>query len=224
MSDFARLFLLLALAGGALTAAGAVAVWYMEENRRMRRALHRVLGAAPDSMIVAHGRGQAAGFDLAHDKAAVSWDGGAWCLVYRLGELQGAELLVDGQVAARAFRGEPRRALDQVSREAQHVALRLIFDDAKDPDFILDLWLADDGRPETSPAKATQEANRWIARVEALLRRPVIPRPGYEPPPQQPPAPAAAPAPPPQDDPPWDDDDEDLEDLDPDDDPPKLTA
>jgi len=66
----------------------------------------------------------------------------------------------------------------------------LIFDDVANPDFDLDLWLAEDQdrKGALTAQEATQEANRWIARVEALLRRP----PGRrEAPP--PPAPVAAP-------------------------------
>ena len=45
MSEFARLILLVALAGAALTALGGAAIWYMDEERRLRRALTHVLPA-----------------------------------------------------------------------------------------------------------------------------------------------------------------------------------
>jgi hypothetical protein len=59
------------------------------------------------------------------------------------------------------------------------VALRLIFDDARYPDFEIALWMPGDEakRNAPSPAEAIQEANRWIARVEAILRRASPPRP-----------------------------------------------
>ncbi len=58
------------------------------------------------------------------------------------------------------------------------MTLRLIVDDPHHPDFDLDLWLAGDEtrRRSTSPGEAMQEANRWLARAEAILRRPVAPR------------------------------------------------
>ena len=58
------------------------------------------------------------------------------------------------------------------------MTLRLIFDDPHHPDFDLDLWLAGDEarRRATSPGDAMQEANRWLARAEAILRRPIAPR------------------------------------------------
>ena len=69
------------------------------------------------------------------------------------------------------------------SASAARVTLRLIFDDPHHPDFDLDLWLAGDEarRRASSPAEAMQEANRWLARAEAILRRPVSPRAGATP-------------------------------------------
>jgi hypothetical protein len=93
------------------------------------------------------------------------------------------------------------------------VRLRLIFDEPRNPDFILDLWLPEDETRKGSmnAAEAIQEANRWIARVESLLRRPVSARPApalaAPPPAPRPARPAptvrADPAPEP---PPWEDD------------------
>jgi hypothetical protein len=123
---------------------------------------------------------------------AVAWDVGAWCLVYRIDELTGAELIVDGEVAARVHRGEERRALDLLMGGEKQVRLRLVFNDPAHPDFDLDLWLKEDEgkRKAMTSAEAAEEGNRWIARTEALLRRP-IPR-GIAPlvaapPPQAPP-------------------------------------
>lgn len=183
MNEWPRLFLLLALAGVAVTALGSAAIWLMDEERRIRRALKRVLKGAPEAVIVARGRGRGAGFNFSTGLMAVAWDAGGWLLIYRLDELMGAEVIVDGQVLARAYRGEPRRALDQTLEHAARVTLRLIFDDPHHPDFDLDLWLAGDEarRRATSPAEAMQEANRWLARSEAILRRPVAPRAGATP-------------------------------------------
>lgn len=178
MNEWPRLLLMLALAGVAVTLLGSLAAWLMNEERRIRRNLQRVLKGPPEAMILARGRGRAAGFNFSTGLAAVAWDAGGWMLVYRLDELMGAELIVDGQVLARAYRGEPRRALDQTVEHAARVTLRLIFDDPHHPDFDLDLWLAGDEarRNATSPADAMQEANRWLARAEVVLRRPQAPR------------------------------------------------
>lgn len=193
MSEWPRLFLLLALAGVVVTLLGSAAAWLMDEERRIRRALKRVLKGPAEAVIIARGRGRGAGFNTSTGLMAVAWDAGAWLLIYRLDELMGAEVIVDGQVVARAYRGEPRRALDQTLEHAARVTLRLIFDDPHHPDFDLDLWLAGDEtrRRANSPGDAMQEANRWLARAEAILRRPIAPRVAASTP---------APAPPPFDD------------------------
>lgn len=215
MTDIARLLLMLGLAGTAVTFIGSLALWYLDEPRRMQRALRRVLKGEPEAVVLARGRGRGAGFSFDTGLAAVAWDRGNWCLVYRIDELIGAELIIDGQVAARVYRGEPRRALDQVVSSADQVTLRLLFDDPRNPDFALDLWLGGDEarRDDWSPGAAIQESNRWLARADAILRRPPAPRPApvVAAPPPKPVAPVA------EEPPPWDDEDET-----PDEDPPRL--
>jgi hypothetical protein len=174
MGELARLILLLVLAGGGLTALGGGAIWYMEEGRRVRRALRRVLGAEPEGLLLAPGTGRGTAFAFAGGQIAVAWDNGAWCLVYPLDELVGAELTADGEVVGRVHRGESRRALDRAPRDANQITLRILFDDPAHPDFELELWDAEAPRREgaaATPAGAVQEANRWLARAEAILRR-----------------------------------------------------
>ena len=156
MSEWPRLFLLLALAGVVVTLLGSAAAWLMDEERRIRRALKRVLKGSAEAVVIARGRGRGAGFNTSTGLMAVAWDAGAWLLIYRLDELMGAEVIVDGQVVARAYRGEPRRALDQTVEHAARVTLRLIFDDPHHPDFDVDLWLAGDEtrRRANSPGDA----------------------------------------------------------------------
>jgi hypothetical protein len=202
MDEVARLLTLLALLGGALTLLGGACVWFLDEARRIRRTLTQALGSIPQPMLVARGRGVGIGFDLSRNLVAVTWDRGGWQLTYRLDELVGVEMVVDHQVAARAFRGEARRALDQLADPHERVRLRFVFDDPGHPDFEMDLWRPEDlGRRDRLDAEeALHEANRWMARMESLLRRPVakpappvqaapITRPS---PPAQPPAPQAA--------------------------------
>ncbi|MCW5760120.1 MAG: hypothetical protein KIS90_10170, partial [Phenylobacterium sp.] len=141
MDEAARLLTLLALAGGALTLVGAAFAWFLDETRRVRRTLAAGLnGAAPQPMLIARGRGAGIGFDLSAGTVGVAWDKGGWRLAYRLTELVGVELIVDRAVAARAFRGEARRALDQLAEPQERVRLRFVFDDPTHPDFALDLW------------------------------------------------------------------------------------
>lgn len=196
MDEFARLVVLMAIAGGAFTVLGAVFVWFLDEGRRIRRSLKKVLRAEPHALLIARGRGKGIGFDFGANAVAVTWDAGAWCLLYRVDELMGAELVVDGQVVARTHRGEARRALDHLSGAQDHARLRFVFDDPTYPDFIVDLWNAADAekRKAWTAAEAVQEGNRWIARMESLLRRPVPKRgavlsapPAAPPPPVEPP-------------------------------------
>ena len=178
MIEFIRILLLLALAGAAVTFVGSAVAWWMEDQRRLRRLVRKVLGGAPDGVIIAPGhgaigRGAAAGFRLAANQVVVMRDGGANALLYRLEALTGAELIVDDVVVARAMRDEQRRVLDQVNTEAKHVTLRLIFDDARHPDFSLDLWTPRDAQQRNArpPAAAIREARSWLTRAEAILRR-----------------------------------------------------
>jgi hypothetical protein len=218
MDEVGRLIALMAIAGGAFTALGAAFVWYLDESRRIRRSLKKILRAEPHALLIAPGRGKGIGFDFGANNVAVTWDTGAWCLEYRIEELMGAELIVDGRVVARTHRGEQRRALDQFSGAEESVRLRFVFDDPTYPDFILDLWTrADHAKKKAATAAETvQEGNRWIARMESLLRRPaprrgstlVVETPKPEPVPA-PPAPAPATGPAAASFLPFDDDDED---------------
>jgi len=173
MRDLVRLMLMLGIAACAATLIGAVIAWWMEEQRRMTRLAVRVLGGQPEGLIVAQGRGAAAAFRLDAGKVLVMRRNGAFALLYPLDMLQGAELLVDDQVVARVAQGEPKRPLERIPATAEHVALRLIFDDARHPDFNLELWRPDDVRRRNNrPAPMViQEARGWLTRAEALIRR-----------------------------------------------------
>jgi hypothetical protein len=202
MDEAPRLLLLLGVTGFAVTVLAGVARWRMDEGRRIRRGLKVVLKGDVHGFLAALGRGRGVGFNFTRNQVAVVWDAGAWGLVYALDELVGAEAIVDGAVAGRVHRGETRRALEALDA-SERVALRLVFDDPGSPDFVLDLWLPEDEgrRYELPPAEAIAEANRWLARIEALLRRPMTTRrpmsaamaPAVTPPP----APESAPPDPP---------------------------
>lgn len=202
MAEFLRILLFLGIAGSAVTLLGSAAAWWQDEDRRLLRIMRRALGGDPDAAIVARGRNAAAAVSLDSDQALVIWEGGAKALLYPLQALQGAELIIDDQVAARVFRGESRRPLDQIDAGARRVTLRLVFDNPRDPDFELDLWLPRDlaRREAGGPAGPIQEARSWLARVEAIFRRPSLPQT------VRPPIVQTEP----ESDPPWDEDDEDY--------------
>lgn len=206
MDEAARLLTLLAIVGVAFALIGGVFAWFLDETRRLTRTLTQALSAAPNPLLIARGRGAGIGFELTTAQVAVAWDKGAWRLTYRLDELMGVELIVDRRVAARSFRNEPRRPLDELAAPEDLVRLRFVFDDAHHPDFEIDLWRPEDAdrRGRFEPDEALHEANRWIARIEALLRRPVAAKPA--------PAVAAPARPAPVAAPPWGNDDNLVDD------------
>lgn len=183
MTEALRLFLLLVLAGAALTVLAVIWSWWMDEPRRLTRRLTTALGARPDAAILVRGRGAAAGFSLETQRVAALTGGGARALVFPLTELEGAELLVDETVVGRVWRGEGRRAVDVVSRTADEVSLRLVFNDPREPESVLELWPSSHG----DAAGAIHEGRNWLARVDALMRRSgAAPTVSRQPPPVEP--------------------------------------
>lgn len=172
MGEWLRLVALVAFGGAGLTVAAIVAARLMTEERRLERAFRRALGALPDASVIAHGSGRGAALHLEARRVVTVWDSGRWRLDYGLDELIGAELELDGEIAARVVRGEERRRLERSGADAREVVLRLLFDDPRHPDFELQLWPARvrEG-PQARPRSAVAEANRWLSRIEAVLRR-----------------------------------------------------
>jgi len=172
MSEWLRLVVLIGLGGVGVTLLAMGLARYLAEDQRLARTFRAALEVRPDAAVIAHGSGRGVALSLAARRIVTAWDAGGWHMVYALDELLGAELDLDGQIAARAMRGEPRRPLDRSTGAEHEVRLRLIFDEPRHPDFELVLWPAKAGRgAPTKPREAISEANRWIARVEALLRR-----------------------------------------------------
>lgn len=173
MHEFIRLALLLAIAAAATTLVGSAVVYFLEETRRLTRIAWRVLGGQPDGVIVAQGRDAAAAFRVASNQMLVMRDGGGNALLYKLSLLRGAELIIDDEVVARVAAGEPRRSIDRLPKAAEQVVFRLFFDDARYPEFTLDLWLPSDAarRNARNVTEILKEARAWIGRAEAILRR-----------------------------------------------------
>jgi hypothetical protein len=172
MSEWLRLVVLIGLGGVGVTLLAMGLARYLAEDQRLARTFRSALEAKPDAVLIGHGSGRGVALGLAAPRIVTAWDAGGWHMVYALEELLGAELDLDGQVATRSMRGEPRRPLDRSTGAEREVRLRLIFDEPRHPDFELVLWPAKPGRgAPTKPREAISEANRWIARVEALLRR-----------------------------------------------------
>ena len=202
MNDVLRLVLLLVIAGLALTLVGALTARWLDETRRLTRYLRMALQATPEAVMMDRGGGKAMGLNIEAGKIAVLWDKGRKGLVYKLDQLNGAEMMVDHIVLARCFRDRPPMPLDEIPLSAHRGVMRLVFDNPREPEYELEIWPAihGRGREHATPADAVQAGRTWLTKLELLLRRPA-PRTLTRP---------AAPLPvlPDEDDPPpWDDDD-----------------
>jgi len=172
MHEWLRLAFVIGAAGVAATLAAALGAWWFNEARRLARVFRRALDAPPDAVLIAAGTGRGVAVGLAGRRIVTAWDRGGWRIVYPLDEWIGAELDLDGAVAARAVRGEATKRLDRAGGTEGEVRLRLLFDDPGHPDFELVLWPSQAARGGFArPREATAEANRWLARFEALARR-----------------------------------------------------
>ncbi|WP_343053301.1 hypothetical protein [Brevundimonas lenta] len=165
-----RVVLLVALAAAALTTGALMLAWWMEPVRRMKRALLKSLGAVPEAEALSPAEGRAAGLDFDGAQVAVLWNRGGNGLVYAFEEIEGGEVIVDGHVVARVRRGETRKSLDIMAPDAEQVVLRLMFADARNPEFELALWDAALPVQTSSPGEAMRLGRRWLSHLEALLK------------------------------------------------------
>ena len=133
MSEVVRLGLFVVLGGVAVTLLVAAAARFRSEENRLKRAFSKGLGARPDALLVARGTGRGVALNLAARRVVTAWDRGGWRMVYPLEDLIGAELDLDGHVAARALRGENSRRLERQSGDEAEVRLRFLFDDPGHP-------------------------------------------------------------------------------------------
>ena len=141
----------------------------MEPTRRLKRCLLRSLAAPVEAEALSPAEGRAAGLDFDGGQLAVLWGRGASGLVYVQEEIEGGEIIVDGHVVARVRRGEARKTLDVMAPEAEHVVLRLLFDDPRHPEFELALWDAAAPGPIATPSEAMRLGRRWLSHLEALV-------------------------------------------------------
>ncbi len=218
MVHAARVLLYFFFAGLALTLIASGLMWWFEATRRLHRALNSALGKPVDAIIYDLGGSKAAGLDFTAGDLAVMWNTGGQGLVFAFDEIEGAELIVDERVVARAQRGEPRRVLNETHATASRVTLRLMFDDVQTPEFEVNLF----GEVSHNPvhAKTASEAVRlgrkWLSHIDAVIKRlpaqpAAYPSDGPNPVPNPGPASVTAPKPAPQiapATPPWEDDDQ----------------
>jgi hypothetical protein len=170
MGDALRVVLLLALAAALLTTLALALAWWMEPPRRLRRAVLKAMGAAPEVEAMSQGEGRACALNFDVEQVVVLWANGAHGLAYGFEEVDGGEIIVDGHVVARVRRGEARKSLDVLAPDAEQVVLRLMFADARNPEFELALWDATFPGQTGSPGEALRLGRRWLSHLEALLK------------------------------------------------------
>ncbi|MBW8882867.1 MAG: hypothetical protein JF615_16015 [Asticcacaulis sp.] len=192
MVHAARVLLYFLFAGIALTLIASGLMWWFEATRRLQRALTSSLGKSPDAIVYDLGGAKAAGLDFTAGDLAVMWNTGGQGLVFAFDEIEGAELIVDERVVARAQRGEPRRVLNETHANAARVTLRLMFDDVQTPEFELNLFGDVSHNPvhAKTASEAVRAGRKWLSHVDAVIKR--MPAAPVQ---SETPVPAAAPQP-----------------------------
>src|SRR5690606_20198870 len=180
MGETFRAILLIALIAAFLTTGVLLFSWWMESERRLRRAMKKALGAPADTLALSAPEGRAAGLDLDGGQLVVLWKRGAMGLVYAFEEVLGGEVIVDGHVVARVLRGQLRKEIDVDAPDADLVVLRLMFSDPHNPEFEVALWNGSRTAPASeaektsgarSPGEGLRLGRRWLSHVEALMQR-----------------------------------------------------
>ncbi|EGF90219.1 hypothetical protein ABI_32350 [Asticcacaulis biprosthecium C19] len=180
MDHVARTLLYFLFAGIALTLIASGLMWWFEATRRLQRALTTSLGKPADAIVYDLSSTKAAGLDFTAGDLAILWNSGTAGLVYAFDEIEGAELIVDERVVARAQRGEPRRVLNETHANASRVTLRLMFDDVETPEFELNLFGDVSHNPvhAKTAAEAVRLGRKWLSHIDAVIKRmPAAPSP-----------------------------------------------
>lgn len=211
MAEAIRVILYFAFGAIALTLVAYGLMWWFEPTRRLGRAITTALGKPADATVYDLSNKRAAGMDFTAGDLAVMWDQGLNGLVFSFEEIEGAELIVDERVVARAQKGEARRVLNETHADASSVILRLMLDDVTVPEFELKLFgeLTSNPIHPRSASEAVRLGRKWLSHVDAVIKRTPSSEAG------QPLAAPAAPAPAavmpasettPSELPPWEDD------------------
>jgi hypothetical protein len=175
---------LLALTGAVafvLVGLGRAATSYNQEDRQILRGLRNVLKGEIQAYLIDHDHGRGIGFNFTNKTMAVTWNAGEWCLIYRIEELLGMELIVDDWVTGWAFARESHALAEARAGANENVGLRLVFADPQYADFGLVLWSEEAGASSAPNAReAIEIGNRWLTNMHRLLNRasaPAAPRP-----------------------------------------------
>lgn len=182
MAHAARILLYFLFAGIGLTLIASGLMWWFEASRRLARALNAALGKVADAIVYDLGGQKAAGLDFTNGDLAIMWKTGAQGLVFAFDEIEGAELIVDERVVARAQKGESRKVLNETHPQASKVTLRLMFNDVQTPEFELNLYGDVSHNPvhAKTAAEAVRIGRKWLSHIDAVIKR--MPGPSPYPP------------------------------------------
>ncbi|MDI7774258.1 hypothetical protein [Asticcacaulis sp. EMRT-3] len=173
MAHAARVLLYFLFGGIGLTLIASGLMWWFEASRRLARALNAALGKPADAIVYDLDGRKAAGLDFTAGDLAVMWSPSGQGLVFAFDEIEGAELIVDERVVARAQRGESRKVLNETHAQAAHVTLRLIFADVQNPEFEINLFGDVSHNPvhAKTAAEAVRLGRKWLSHVDAVIKR-----------------------------------------------------
>ncbi|HTM83107.1 hypothetical protein [Asticcacaulis sp.] len=173
MAHAARILLYFLFAGIGLTLIASGLMWWFEASRRLARALNAALGKAADAVVYDLGGHKAAGLDFTAGDLAIMWNTGAQGLVFAFDEIEGAELIVDERVVARAQKGESRKVLNETHANASKVTLRLMFNDVQTPEFEVNLFGDVSHNPvhAKTAAEAVRIGRKWLSHIDAVIKR-----------------------------------------------------
>ena len=173
MAHAARILLYFLFAGIGLTLIASGLMWWFEASRRLARALNTALGKTADAVVYDLGGQKAAGLDFTAGDLAIMWKTGAQGLVFAFDEIEGAELIVDERVVARAQKGEARRVLNETHAQASKVTLRLMFNDVETPEFEVNLFGDVSHNPvhAQTAAEAVRIGRKWLSHIDAVIKR-----------------------------------------------------
>ncbi len=193
MAHAARILLYFLFTGIGLTLIASGLMWWFEGSRRLARALNTALGKVADAVVYDLGGHKAAGLDFTAGDLAIMWNTGAQGLVFAFDEIEGAELIVDERVVARAQKGESRKVLNETHAQASKVTLRLMFDDVQTPEFEVNLYgdVSHNPAHAKTAAEAVRIGRKWLSHIDAVIKR--LPAEDRSPYPSEAPASAAGP-------------------------------
>jgi hypothetical protein len=173
MADALRVILYFLVFGLLLVLGASGLMWWMTPTRRLGRAINTALGKVADATIYDISSKSAAGLDFSNGDLAIMWQTGENGLVFTFSEIEGAELIVDEKVVARAQKGEHRRVLDETFAQARHVVLRLMFNDIELPEFEIVIYgtvVTDPVFPKTA-SEAVRLGRKWLSHIDAVIKR-----------------------------------------------------